>query len=121
MFHFTESVIFLSSKLKRKLDKMLEHIESEHELVALSVRNLVKLTEAFRLEQANELGIGPLAKLQDQILNDRERISRGDKPPTVEPSQTASGNVIAADDEILGPVPATGPLLAMGDITSSPA
>ena len=89
--------------MKRKLDKILRHIESEHELVALTVRNLVKLTEAFHLEQANELGIGPLAKLQDQMLNARERLSRGDKPPTVEPSQTTSGNVLAADDETLGP------------------
>jgi hypothetical protein len=81
----------------------LKYIESEHELVALTVHNLVKLTEAFRLEQANELGIGPLAELQDQMLRTRERLSRGDNPPTVEPSRTTSQDVIAADDGILGP------------------
>ncbi|KAL2043573.1 hypothetical protein N7G274_003880 [Stereocaulon virgatum] len=94
---------FNDFKLKRKLNEILKHIESEYELVALTVRNLVKLTEAFHLEQANELGIGPLAKLQDRMLNPREYLSQGDKPPTVELSQTTGGNVLVADDEFLEP------------------
>ena len=83
---------------------MLAQVDKECQKVALTIRNVVSLTEAFQMEQAIKLQNGPFAGLRQQHLEATGQITGLSwSSPTVAREEPQPGSTEVAASENLGP------------------
>ena len=83
---------------------MLTQFEKEYQKVALAIRNIVSLTEAFQMEQAVKLQSGPFVGIRPQnlgIWNPDPEIFR--PSPGVAVGELLTGSIGVAASQELGP------------------
>lgn len=77
---------------------MLKQFEKEYQNVALAIRDVVSLTEAFQMEQAVKLQSGPFAGIRQHTDPKNFRQS-----PGIAIGEPSTGSIGVAESEELGP------------------
>ncbi len=95
---------------------MLTQLEKEYQKVALAIRSIVSLTEAFQMEQAVKLLSGPFAGIRQQSMVWNSDPGNSTQSPGISTEEPVTGSIGVAASEELGPW-GRKTLLSIGEFT----